>query len=442
MRIYERVAAVAGSHAGDGGGVLMGVWSRAGWVAVAALAAAGGASGQPEFLRLETHSDPVYPALFDVEGNLLAWTSRPYPPSDGLVTNIYRRTGGGWALEAQLPGAVDQDQGFTVIEGDRIATTTYGFAATRVYRHDGQAWASEPVRGASNTFAPGSEIIDVSGEWLVAAPRWPQIEGLAHVYRFDGAVWRYHSLLKDPALPNHVGGWVQIEGDVLAVGAVGDTFVPASLVIFRFVDGAWRVEARVPEGQHPLDIDQGRVLASDQGQLAIYEEVAPGEWAPTARFPAATGLPDLDGDKLLTLERYDGPSPYENSCRAVLYQQAGADWVRSRTLYPSTAFGYGAAPWSIGFIQWGQTKHADGEIFVRSYDYLLGGGEYILGFSACRADLNGDGVADALDVAAFLEAREEFRMNVDYDMDGEIGFPGIWDEGDFLEFMRLLAEGC
>ena len=413
---------------------------------IAAVAAAAGALGagapahaQPEYVRLETHSDPSYPALFDVEGDLLAWTSRPYPPSDGLVTNIYRRGAAGWQLEAELVGAVDQDQGFTVIEGDRIATAPYGFSGTRVYRHNGQGWASEPVKGNSNTFVTGSEIIDVSGKWLVAARRWPHADGLVLVYRFDGAVWRYHSRLEDPELPDHVGGWVQIEGDVLAVGAMDDTFAPASLVIFRLVDGAWQLEARIAEGGHPMDIDQGRVLAFHEGQLAIYEQLSPGAWAATASFPVI-GYPDLDGDRLVGLEPFGGAIPYGNNCRAVLYEQTSAGWVRMRALYPSTAFGSGSPTPSIGFIWWGQAKYADGEIFVRSYDMF--DGEYILGFSTCRADFNGDGAADLLDLVAFLEAREEYRMNVDYDMDGDIGHPGYWDEGDFLEFIRALEEGC
>src|SRR5690606_41931884 len=87
----------------------------------------------------------------------------------------------------------------------------------------------------------------------------------------------------------------------------------------------------------------------------------------------------------------------------------------------------------------------DGEVFAVTAEAGLSGypeSWRIVGFPACRADFNGDGVADLADLAAFLEGREQGMMSADYNMNAKLGFPSAWDDEDFLEFMRALEEGC
>src|SRR5690606_26625060 len=154
---------------------------------------AGGAGAQPEFVRLQG-GDPAYPAFFDIQGDLLSWSSRSY--SDRvLLTHVYRRHDGVWRLEAQLAGG-DAYPGFTRIDGDRIVGWADHCDGGRIFRHDGQKWVSEPIVRRNNLCLTG-DVGDVEGEWLVLRhASWYGGRGLATAFRFRDGAWRWHSHLE------------------------------------------------------------------------------------------------------------------------------------------------------------------------------------------------------------------------------------------------------
>ena len=238
----------------------MGARSRAGWVAVAALAAAGGAGAQPEYVRWETGGE-TYAAVFDVEGDLIAWTSKAPPPAQHVVTFIHRRTEHGWAPEAELAGTVRENYAYTVIDGDRVACWGTSISqGVRIYRHGDDGWLREPAYLPGNEWLLAGGVGDMDGEWMVMSryAEWQWPDGLALVYRFDGRAWRFHSALVAPGLEGYHGGTLAIEDDLIAVhaGSLDEPhrFVPQALtysergLAWDAIDPALQAFKQMPSG--------------------------------------------------------------------------------------------------------------------------------------------------------------------------------------------------
>lgn len=415
-----------------------------GWLAAAAAGlAAPVAWGQPEFFRVDPgvhiHAGPWIAA----EGDLLAWTGSP-DEREPLQTQILRRTETGWQREATfLTENRWQDYGaLTVVSGDRVAMRASG-AGLRIWRHEGGAWIEE--RLDRNNLLWG-EAVAIDGPWLAMPLRqWGMWNlPLVVVYHFDGEVWRLHSHLEAPTdlLPL----WVAIEDDLMAVQLRTRDVAPepAPLVLFRLEGDRWRYEQTLPVESWWASINEGRIAVTKGGGLTIYAESAPGVWEVDSSVPEV-GPFVLDGDTLVAIEPVV-PAEWDFRGRAAVFHRTDTGWERDRVLYPSNAFSLEAAPPHLPFAlsNYGPIAWAGGEIFAVTVEGEWGWFDAwrIVGFPACRADFNGDGVADFADLLAFLEGRERGMLSADYDMDGMIGDPWYWDEGDFLEFMRVLEEGC
>lgn len=391
--------------------------------ALAISSACGSAGAQPEYWRQETGGWGTYWAWLGLDGDVLAWSAAHWP-STQIVTHVYRRIDGVWTHEADLPGW-EGPEAFTVVGGDRIVV--WGFEGQRIYRHDGATWRREPIDRGSNGLFIGADVIDFDGTWLVVRRAgWPGQgkTGLAYVFHFDGTAWRLHSRLEAQGLYGRPGGWMKIHDGVIAAGSLLDVSpYDGPVSIFRLVDGAWRHEATVPAPAGPMAVDSGRVaINSGAGDISVFTQSAPGVWEEDSTLLPAVGdgfgrHATFDGDRLLTTERYYHDHSFLGHCAAV-YVRTSAGWELTRTLFPSNALSLLSGIPSYAFSGNSQVLPAGGEIFVRSF--TDGGVDYFSAFPACRADFNGDGVADFHDFVAFLEARNEVRMNVDYDMDASI----------------------
>lgn len=421
------------------GRLAAGVAGVAGAVGVAPVA-----SGQPEFFRVDPGVHVYAGPWIAADGDLLAWTGGP-DEREPLQTQILRRTETGWQREATLRTPnLRQDYGaITVVSGNRVAMRAAG-AGLRIWRHESGQWIEERI-GGNGGIIPG-EAVAIDGPWLAMPLRhWGMWNlPLVVVYHFDGEKWRLHSHLEAPTdlLPL----WVAIENGLMVVQLRAFDVVPepAPVVIFRLEGDRWRYEQTLPVESWWASINEGRIAITTGGGLTIYAESAPGVWEVDSSVPEV-GPFVLDGDTLVAVEPVV-PAEWDFRGRAAVFRKTDSGWERTRALYPSNAFSLETARPHLPFAlsSYAQVAWADGEIFAVTVEGEWGWFDAwrIVGFPACRADFNGDGVADFADLLAFLEGREQGILSADYDMDLEIGNPAAWDEGDFLEFMRLLEEGC
>lgn len=405
--------------------------------------AAAVAWGQPEYVRIDPAVHQYAGPWIAADGDVLAWTGSP-DEHKALHTQILRRTETGWQREATLRTPNRGDYGaITVVSGDRVAMRA-GVTGLRIWRHERGQWVEEHLD--RNDLLWG-EAVAIDGPWLVMPlRRWGMWNlPLVVVYHFDGERWRLHSHLEAPTSPDQLPMWIALEDDLMAVQLTNPmTFEPAPVVVFRLDGDQWRHEQTLPVDSWWVAINEGRIAVLTGGGLTIYVESAPGVWEVDSSVPGV-GRFVLDGDTLVAIEPVV-PAEWDFRGRAAVFHRTDTGWERTRALYPSNAFSLETSRPHLPFAlsNYAPIAWADGEVFAVTVEGEWGWFDewHIVGFSACGADFNGDGVADIADLQAFLEGREQGLMSVDYDMDVEIGNPADWDEGDLLEFMRLLEEGC
>ncbi len=417
---------------------------------VGAMGFAGVACGQPEYLRLDPRGNQFAAPWIDVDGDLMAWTETPGPPHTGMTTHVYRRTGEGWAPEAELrsSGRYQELGALTAVDGDRVVMRAGG-NGLRIWRHGDNGWIEEHIDYGSNDYHQFGEAFAIDGDWLaIPLGDWDQWDRpLVQLFRFDGDVWRIDATLDVPRDPRDLPLWIAIEDDLMAVQLrrQREYWEPGPVVLFRLRAGAWSHEATLPTESWWVAINEKRVAVVDYDGLSIYIQSTPGVWEVDSLVPEVEGQFVLDGDTLVTTEG-DVPAEWYYRRRAAIFRSTDAGWVRTRAMYPSNTYTLGTH-WRLPYAlsQFGPIGWSHGEVFAitaeRSETAWWDPWRIVV-FPACRADFNGDGAADMADLLAFLEGREQGMMSADYDMDIQIGRPGEWDEGDFLEFMRALEEGC
>jgi hypothetical protein len=246
------------------------------------------------------------------------WTGAAY---------VFERTAAGWTqrakllpanpnefMEAGLASAIDAETRTAVLPArldDDVATDA---GSVGVFREIGGAWTLVEELHAPDA-APGDAFgfrVAIDGDVLaVATPATDAVaESTGSVYVFErgkrGFEFRAKLMAADAAYRDRFGSSVDVEGETIVVGAVGDDNLPpggdqGAAYVFRRVAGSWTQEAKlVAADRQPLDafgtsvaIDGGRVVigaagaASNQGAVYLFE-LAGGAWTETAKFTSPT----------------------------------------------------------------------------------------------------------------------------------------------------------
>jgi hypothetical protein len=213
--------------------------------------------------------------------------------------------------------AVDNQFLFIGAPGEDTRGIPNEHGAVYIYRWDGhdppvfvQKLEPGPVDYGPNF---GSSLA-VEGDTLVVgaiARRWvaDRSIGAAYVYAYDGEQWTLHQELLAPEPQDGARfGWdVALDGDVLAVGALGEiglTGVGAAHLFRREADGQWHHVERITSTVGGLDYAEAVALGGGQLAIGCSEFIHMGEDQGMAEVYGLDCLlceVDLDADGRVTL---------------------------------------------------------------------------------------------------------------------------------------------
>jgi hypothetical protein len=188
----------------------------------------------------------------------------------------------------------------TGISGDWIVVGAPGegpdssIGAGYFFRREGEEWIQhQRVQGSQLLFFNDGfgAAVAMDGEWaVIGAPHWDPAGsafGQAYIYRFDGSNWFEHTFLA-PSISNLNDGFgqsIDIEGDVIAVGAPGANTGGAPfgrVFVFRWNGTAWIEEAALsPEplvtsggefAWRSVAISGNRIVAGDGSDSSAAED--------------------------------------------------------------------------------------------------------------------------------------------------------------------------
>lgn len=218
----------------------------------------------------------------DVDGDT-AVIGAPGIQARGGAAYVYVRSGAGWRKQATLQapdGAVNDTFGFSVtVDGDTAVVGSVYDApggSAYVFRRTGAVWALEaklrpPDPARSGQFAAA---LDLEGDLLaVGADRDDTATGVdsgaAHLFVRRGSVWRLQQTVvaSDSSTDDNFGTSVDLSGTTLSVGAPGADDLRGAAYVFDRTGGGWTEVARIlapdPGGQF------GRSIAVDRATLLV-----------------------------------------------------------------------------------------------------------------------------------------------------------------------------
>ena len=427
-----------------------------------------------EFLKVlasDAHSDLSFGLGIAIDGNL-AVVGAPQDDTmaeDAGAAYVYRYDGTTWVEEAKLVAsdgeAFDAFGTGTAIDGDVILIGAWwdsdngsSAGAAYVFRYDGSNWNQEAklVAGDPLPNAWFGYRVDLSGDVAIigawgdggAAP----FAGAAYIFRYDGNDWNQEAKLLAP-LPNvtdYFGYNVAIQGDLAAVGSLGDdagVTDGGAVHVYRYDGTNWNHEAtlvsddiatydqlgvsvrivgnRIFSGAYGDDDTSGAVYAFDYDGSA---------WTQTAKITASDRFPgdgfgwwiDAEGDLLLASSDTDDDNG-DSSGSAYLYRDTGSGFSEEAKLLPSDGdmgdnFAY-ALGLSNGWALIGAPDNQDfGEMTGSAYFFTLN--------CAVAGDIDGDGDVDLADLALLLAAYNTCAGDPNFDPAADLDGSGCVDLSD------------
>ncbi|UCD75010.1 MAG: hypothetical protein JSV91_14630, partial [Phycisphaerales bacterium] len=258
----------------------------------------------------------------------------------------------------------------------------------------------------------GSAIAVYEDVAVIAARGWYGDTGAAYVFRSDGAVWSEEAKLtaSDSAFDDRFGTSVAVEGDVVIVGAIRDSYGSegvCSAYVFRYDGQNWAEEA-ILIGSDTIEGDafgmsvaiSGEVIAvgatdNDGHRGAVYVFRRSGDvWIEEAKLVAsdAEGWEEfgrtvaMDDDVVIVGapdDRYGKGSVY-------VFRRVGSEWVEEAKIYHELTyvkrFGRGLALDGEYALVGAPCDHYLGSGSGMAFIYHYDGSEWTLVHELVRAD--------------------------------------------------------
>ncbi|YCM43901.1 FG-GAP repeat protein [Verrucomicrobiaceae bacterium 227] len=317
----------------------------------------------------------------------------------------YDRFGSDVAIDGDtlVVGAFREDSGSAGVDGDQFNDEIDNSGAVYVFVRDGESWVQQAYLKASN---PGDgdyfgSSVAISGDTIVvgaaressssAGVNGEQDDdgfsraGAAYVFTRDGESWSQEAYLKasNPGANDYFGFSVDISGDLIVVGAYGESSLPLNLLdddvasnsgaayLYRRTGGVWSQEAflkahnarelsnfgiavavsgeTVLVGASLEDDPQGAGLI-DSGAAYVFVGLA-GIWTQQAYLKASDAgesdffgrAVDLDGDRLVVgapgedsgetgVNPPRGDESAVDSGAAYIFDRVGMTWTETHYL--------------------------------------------------------------------------------------------------------------
>lgn len=288
---------------------------------------------------------------------------------------VYTRSGSTWSLEATLrPNrATRSDDAFGVslaIDGDTILVGAYlddvdgafDQGSVHVFTRSGTAWSEQAVLTAAEgeTGDGFGESVALDGDTAVIGAEGGGAEfyqGAAYVFTRSGTTWSQQAELTaaDGLEQDQFGASVTVDGDLVAVGAVGDDVGGASnqgsVYVFSRTGSAWSQQTQLTAEAGLGRVVFGRVVAlsgdtlavsgqiagSGDGVVAVYVRAGAG-WSQQAELMAEPPSidfaeeMDLDGDTIVA-----SSESYAQVDRVLVYTRSRGTWSYTGELVGSDA---------------------------------------------------------------------------------------------------------
>jgi len=383
---------------------------------------------------------------------------------------VYRFDGVSWVEEAKLtaPDGVALDQfGQSVALSDDAAFIGApgrdASGAVFVYEFDEGVWMLVDMLTAADAEAQdvfGASVALSGDRLVVGATREDEAgtdAGAAYVFELVEGTWTETAkLLPDDAGPSHGFGIVDVEDDVIAVGAPGASDGAGRAYVFRLVDDAWMLEetfspkeldaddafSRVSIWQDLLVVGAPGDDETDEDAGAAYVFRFDGEsWVLETTLLASDGAADdrfgncvhVDGAIVLVGANLDDDNG-GSSGSAYIFRNDGGTWVEDDKILPSD----GSPSSLFGGIN-DSIATQDGTAVIGAPSNGSGfGGAYVYETNCptCPADFNGDGVLGVLDFVFFQLAWVAKDPSADCDENGN------FNVFDFVCFQKIFVAGC
>ncbi|HKS38875.1 MAG TPA: Ig-like domain-containing protein [Verrucomicrobiae bacterium] len=257
----------------------------------------------------------------------------------------------------QFGSAVGIDGDTAVVGAPNDGQAGADAGAAYVFVHDGSSWVEQGKLVASDAArsAQFGNAVALSGDTLVVGAHSDGANGVsagaAYVFVRSGTTWIQQARLvaSDPGSNEQFGCAVAIEGDTVAVGALGDGTVFAgtgAVYVFERSGGAWTQQAKLVSNNprpgnalglsvglsgdtivagSPYDEDTGVV---DAGAVYVFSRTA-GSWSQQAELRAGDAGPNdhlgwsvsVSGDTLMA-----GAPDQDGLGAAYVFTRAGGVW--------------------------------------------------------------------------------------------------------------------
>lgn len=392
---------------------------------------------------------------------------------------LFRQVGDTWQQIAKLTAddAAESDFfGWSVaVDSDTVIVGAYGnddsgasSGSAYVFREVGGAWQQIAKLVAADA-AAGDEFgysAAISGDTVVIGARRDDSavvnSGSAYVFREVAGTWQQIAKLTaaDAGASDVFGTCVAISGDTIAAGAFGDSGVSAytgSVYFFRESGGVWQQIAKRTVAADDFGVsvalrgDTAIVGAygdittgTNRGSAYVFREIG-GVWQQIAKLTAADGAAedyfahrvDFFGDTAV-IGAYRNDDTFPNSGCAYVFREIGGTWQQVAKLTATDPGSSDEFGWSVAVSEhaalvgarWDDEPASNtGSVYVFDLTQALRDCNSNGVPDDCDncADLDGDGLVDAVDYQMYRDAHGQSAGDLaydpcaDYDGSGAVG---------------------
>ena len=275
----------------------------------------------------------------------------------------------GQRLQPRVPAAGDQFGGAVALDGDALVVGSVNRAhgslaragAAFVFRRQGSMWLPEQTltRAIPIDTDDFANSVAIHGDVIVVGAPAELGRGAAHVFLRQGGTWTKVQELRGPFSSHRFGCSLSIQGNLIAVGAMGDELFgteKGSVFLFRHDGVMWNLEQELTasDGQskdafgHSVSLDLDRVAVGawgdddfgDQSGSAYIFHFDGATWNEEQKLTASdAGQASKFGWTVSLADDHvvvGAPIANAKRGRAYLFRNTGATWEQQWTLLASS----------------------------------------------------------------------------------------------------------